>query len=61
MNADTKIVIRVAAKCAEGQQPLEAIKAVAAEMQAEAKALNWDAETIALIPVSVGLACLAAC
>jgi hypothetical protein len=61
MNTDTKIVIRVAAKCAEGQQPIDAVKAVTAEMQSEAVAMGWTADQVAMIPVAVGFACLAAC
>jgi hypothetical protein len=60
VNTTTKIIVRVVAKIEAGAQPIDAVKAVAAEMQAEAVAMGWNADQVNMIPVTVGLACLSA-
>jgi len=60
MNTTTKIITRVVAKIEAGAQPIDAVKAVATEMQAEAVAMGWDADQVNMIPVAVGMACLSA-
>ena len=60
MNTTTKIIVRVVAKIEAGAQPIDAVKAVAAEMQAEAVAMGWNADQVNMITVTVGLACLSA-
>ena len=60
MNTTTKIITRVVEKIEAGAQPIDAVKAVAAEMQAEAVAMGWNADQVNMITVTVGLACLSA-